>query len=86
LQVVGPELTQQSDATALLTEVDDDPLLLLSDLPAGGIELFPAVATERPKHVPRKTLRVNANENVVVVLDTPTDQRQMVLVVFGVLV
>src|SRR5690606_38023237 len=58
LKGVRPDLVQQTDATALLTEVDEDPASLARDLGQRGVALEAAVATQRMECVPGQALRV----------------------------
>ena len=81
LQLVGAELVEQSDAPALLSEVEQHAAALGLDLPQRLLELGSAIAPLRPEHVTRDALGVHADEHVLDAVDLALDEREVVLVI-----
>src|SRR5207245_8171589 len=60
LQRVSLQLRRQADATALLMFVDQQPAALLSNGLHGHLQLVPTVTPQRPEHLAREALRMDA--------------------------
>jgi hypothetical protein len=69
-----------------LTKVQDDTLPFLGHPAHRRIQLFSAVAPERPEYIPREALRVHAHKDLVRLRHVPTHKSEMVLIVTVVLV
>ena len=81
LEVVGAELVHEADAPPLLAHVDDDAAPLLVDPLQGRLELVAAVAAQRPEDVAGQALGVDADEDVLLPGDVPSDQGDVLAVV-----
>src|SRR6266496_3597851 len=62
LQRVSLQLRRQADATALLMFVDQQPAALLSNGLHGHLQLVPTVTPQRPEHLAREALRMDAHQ------------------------
>src|SRR5258707_10905050 len=62
LQRVSLQLRRQADATALLMFIDQQPAALLSNGLHGHLQLVPTVTTQRPEHLAREALRMDAHQ------------------------
>src|SRR5881398_1012223 len=62
LQRVSLQLRRQADATALLMFVDQQPAALLSNGLHGHLQLVTTVTPQRPEHLARETLRMDAHQ------------------------
>src|SRR5436309_13246044 len=62
LQRVSLQLRRQADATALLMCVDQQPADLLSNGLHGQLQLVPTVTPQRPEHLAREALRMDAHQ------------------------
>src|SRR5438309_7887818 len=62
LQLVSLRLRRQADATALLMFVDQQPAALLSNGLHGHLQLVPTVTPQRPEHLAREALRMDAHQ------------------------
>jgi hypothetical protein len=86
LQVIGLQFVEEPNAATFLAEIEEHPRALRGDAAHGGVELFAAVAAKGPENIPRKALRMDAHENVLLPLHVAVDKGQMILVVHGVFV
>jgi hypothetical protein len=84
LERVGPELVGQSDAAALLSEVQQDTSALGGDRRQRSTQLLPTVAPQRAQDVAGPALRVEADERRVRGAEIPVDQRDRLGAVPGV--
>ena len=75
LQRVGFELAQKADAAALMPShiYEDSPPLRL-DCPKRTVQLKPTVAALGMEYIPRETLRMHADEDVLALADPPLDE------------
>src|SRR6266496_1155471 len=62
LQRVSLQLRRQADATALLMFVDQQPAAFLSNGLHGHLQLVPTVTPQRPEHLAREALRMDAHQ------------------------
>ena len=65
----------------MAAQVHDHATALLRDLVERGVQLGPAVAPQRPEHVPGQALRVDADEHVLLAVDLAEDQGEVLLAV-----
>src|ERR671937_1770884 len=79
LQLVRPQLVQQSDPAALLRHVQKNTTLLGRDLRQRLLELLAAVAAQRVEHVAGEALGMDAHEHVLGSVDLALDERDVVL-------
>ncbi len=79
LELVRAQLVEQADAPALLGEVEQDALALCLDPGERALELLAAVAAPRVEDVPGQALRVDADEDVLLPLDVPLHERDVLL-------
>src|SRR5438132_2329059 len=62
LQRISLQLRRQADATALLMFVDQQPAALLGNGLHGHLQLVPTVTPQRPEHLAREALRMDAHQ------------------------
>lgn len=62
LQLVGLKLINQANAAAFLGQIQQHPRRFLGNFAQRKFELRPAVASLRSKDIPRKALRMDANQ------------------------
>ena len=61
LERVGPDLVAEPDPAALLAQVQEHPPAAQGDVVEGAVELRATVALERPEHLAREALGVDAD-------------------------
>src|SRR5699024_7796269 len=64
LQLICPELIDQSDPSSFLAHIEENPSSLLFDLPHSCMKLLAAVAAEGTESIPCKTLGMNPAKKV----------------------
>jgi len=79
LERVGPELVGEPDASALLSEVEQDARVVPGQGLERGRELVAAVAAERSQHVTREALRVKPRGDRLLAGDLSMHQGHMLL-------
>src|SRR5579859_2799322 len=80
LQLVGPQLVQQTDAPAFLVHIKNDPLPLFLHQPHGLMELLATVAAERTQDISRETGRVHPYQHRLARLPAALCQGQMLVI------
>src|SRR5690606_2368046 len=71
LELVRPDLVGEADAASFLPQIDDGAAALLVDAAQRGVQLLTAVTAQRVEGVARQTLRVHAHEHILLAIDLP---------------
>ena len=75
LQLIRTQLVHQSDAAALLRQIEQDSRPRLPDFLEREFELRTAIAAQRREHVAGQALRVHAHEGRGLSVDLPAHER-----------
>src|SRR5690606_15257556 len=79
LELVRPDLVGEADAASFLPQIDDGAAALLVDAAQRGVQLLTAVTAQRGAGVARQTLRVQADEHILLALELPLRVRDGLL-------
>jgi hypothetical protein len=71
LERVGGDLVREPDAASLLPQVEENAAPLLAQEPHAIFELLPAIAAPRAEDVSGEALRVQSNQDRLVLPDGP---------------
>jgi hypothetical protein len=80
LEIVGPQLIEQADSAALLSQIDQDTGALLRDPLQRQMELCQAIATQGPEDLACEALGMHSGENVLPLGDVSQHERDVVFV------
>ena len=79
LQRVRADLVDEADASAFLAEVEDHAGAAARDLCLRQLELLPAIALQRPEHLARQALGMNAERDGSSAAHVAHDEREMLV-------
>src|SRR6266702_4724788 len=81
LQLVGFDLIDEANSSALLSQIENDPIFHLTYSSEGLLKLHPAIAPERANSVASKTLGVQSYWNVLFLKNIAMDKRGVLFLV-----
>ncbi len=81
LQVVGPQLAQQPNASTFLAQIEQHALAFYGDLAHGFVELRAAIAAQGAKYIPGEALGMHPNQHIFLVRHIAHHQGQVLFFV-----
>ncbi len=79
LQMIGPDLVEQADATPFLTHIQQNAAARLGDILEGGLQLEAAITAQTEQGIAGQAFRVDPAQNGFAVCDVAHDQGGVIL-------
>jgi hypothetical protein len=81
LEVIGPQLVEDTDPASLLAQVDQNPSTFFGDHMHGLMQLRPTVATQRAQDIAGETFGVHTHQHILASGDIADEQDEMFLII-----